>query len=186
MSLNTTTRKFAEAALLTEQSSSDIKLNVESLKDVLNQGRKNIASTNNQFLQTIKSAEKKLADLGSKNDLVNTGLMIFFGAQLFGALLGFLGVSFTHCTGPRPKCRVLLHLGWFIMSLMMIIGLLISSFLMPVGVMLTETCTWMEDFLKDEKEFNDPSYTFLNRDLMNKISVCKFGNGNLNSEFGMD
>lgn len=104
---------------------------------------------------------------------------------MLGATLGFLGVSFTHCTGPRPKCRILLHLGWFLMSIMMIIGLLLSVILVPVGVMLSETCTWMSDFFEDEVEFNDPSYTFLPPDIMSKISVCKFGDGNLSDEFAI-
>jgi len=37
----------------------------------------------------------------------------------------------------------------------------------------------MSDFLKDEVEFNDPSYTFLPPDIMAKISECKFGEGDL-------
>lgn len=105
---------------------------------------------------------------------------------MLGALLGFAGVSFTHCIGPKPKCRVLLHIGWFLMSFMMVIGLLISTFLVPVGVMLTETCSWMDNLLKNETEFRDPSYTFLPPEIVSKIAVCKFGNGNLNSEFKMD
>lgn len=65
----------------------------------------------------------------------------------------------------------------------MIVGLIISSILVPTGIILSETCTWMNDFLKDEKEFNDPSYKFLPKDIMSKISTCKFGDGNLNTDF---
>lgn len=66
---------------------------------------------------------------------------------------------------------------------MMIVGLVISSILVPTGVILSETCTWMDDFLNNETEFKDPSYTFLPSDIMSKISTCKFGNGDLNTDF---
>ena len=67
----------------------------------------------------------------------------------------------------------------------MVIGLTISTFLVPTGVMITETCGWMNDFLSDEAEFNDPSYTFLEKEIMTKLSICKFGDGDLSEEYGI-
>lgn len=68
----------------------------------------------------------------------------------------------------------------------MCLGLFMTCFMMPIGVMLTETCSWMDDFLKDKNEFDDPTYTFLPREIMTKMSECRFGTGNLNEEFGID
>lgn len=51
------------------------------------------------------------------------------------------------------------------MSFMMVLGLAISVFLVPLGVMLTEACDWMVDVLKNEEEFNDKSYKFVTEEL---------------------
>jgi len=52
------------------------------------------------------------------------------------------------------KARVFVHLGWCMSCIIMILGFLLGTFLNPISVISVETCSFINDYLNDEAQFN--------------------------------
>ncbi|KRX01551.1 hypothetical protein PPERSA_01454 [Pseudocohnilembus persalinus] len=185
-SLDKITSQFANVLLQVVDSSESITLSVDTIKQQLGYGQKIMKSSTVQFASYLAESEERLNEFDSYIDSSSSIILIFYSIQAAGAFFSFIGVILTHCTGQRPKCRIFLHLGWFLMSFMLIIGLALSTALVPIGIMVTETCSWMDIYLNDVDEFNDEAYTFLPQVIKQQISVCKFGDGDLSTLYNID
>jgi len=47
------------------------------------------------------------------------------------------------------KLRILLHIGWCIFCILMIIGFILSSIMVPVGVVSLEACETIYNFINN-------------------------------------
>ncbi len=65
-------------------------------------------------------------------------MLAIFGGSILGAFLGILGtviiISF-----EKHGLRFILHLGWCVICLMMIVGFVLSTVLVPIGVAVKQT-----------------------------------------------
>lgn len=48
------------------------------------------------------------------------------------------------------KARLLVHIGWCIYCLIMILGFLIGAILNPISVVSVEFCTYLDEFLHNQ------------------------------------
>ena len=72
-------------------------------------------------------------------DQLNTGMTAYFGLMIVGGILHVLGAI----TAMLLKCysgRVFFHLSWCLMSILMIVGFLITLVLAPVSGVFFEMC----------------------------------------------
>lgn len=91
----------------------------------------------------IKKVNDKLKDYLKKADdqidRVVLGFALFYAIIMICSIMMILGtVGFAFCS--CLKCRCLIHTGWIIMGLLMIIGFGLSMVTVPVFVVLTDVC----------------------------------------------
>lgn len=48
------------------------------------------------------------------------------------------------------KARVLVHLGWCLSCIIMILGFVLGTILNPISVISVETCTYIDGYLNDQ------------------------------------
>jgi len=69
-----------------------------------------------------------------------------FGISLLAAVLILIGGIIL--LGLRKwKARVLVHLGWCLSCIIMILGFLLGAILNPISVISVETCTYIDGYL---------------------------------------
>ena len=143
----------------------------------------NSLSSVSDFTGKIGTYKKDLYDYTDSGDgyvkIVQLSFSIYY-AVILGCVVAMVTgtVLFTLC--GCMKCRCVSHLGWFILTFLMIIGFILSGILLPFSVVFIEAC----DLIKlDNLSTN---HDLIPQSTWDQVGICLTGDGDLYKQKGLD
>lgn len=99
------------------------------------------------------------------------------GFTLVAALLGLMGVFATHLFDIY-NCRLMVHLAWVIFGISYLGVVALTFIFVPGGSVAQQTCTYFNKSLTNQTEFQRLR-GYYSENVLNRIDVCLFGDGNI-------
>lgn len=111
---------------------------------------------------------------------VDLGFTIYYSAMMGLFSLAAVAVFIPICCKGLRCLRFFDHLSCVFMTFFMMIGFLLSTVLMPISVLLIETCDMIElEKLKEDK-------SIIPDEIWDEVSVCLTGDGDIFTKKGLD
>jgi hypothetical protein len=139
------------------------------------------------FYDIMKDYREGLYDQMDTLDIgmgfVGQGFMVYFIIMMSCLITTLVGTILLFAC-KKNCCKCFNHLGWCVISIFLIIGFLFLAIMVPVAVVLTEACDYMEFFFTEDEI--DQHSSFLEAESAGYLKTCFFGDGNLLRDFDLE
>lgn len=141
----------------------------------------------NAITDSILAYQRQVeVNVETPQDYLSQTNSFFFAAwsiNIFAAILGIFGGISVYLF-KLTRMRVLLHVSWCTISILMLAGFILASILVPLGILTMEGCDIYNDIISSKNEF--ATYTeVIPSDVNFKLQTCLFGTGDLLVEYGI-
>eukprot|EP00743_Colponemidia_sp_Colp-15_P000834 GILK01000920.1.p1 GENE.GILK01000920.1~~GILK01000920.1.p1 ORF type:complete len:802 (+),score=131.68 GILK01000920.1:64-2406(+) len=173
-----TNLQSAYIGLVNQLSDSTVKTLVQTGADAVNSVITQVNELRDNFKNQYNSNIKY-------REYVNSGFIAIFAVFIGGAFIGAIAILLAGLLRMR-KFTAMTHFSWCTLQLVTVIGLLFAGIFLPIGIVLSETCSALNTVIDPTNVNVTDTINGINAASATAIKTCILGNGNIQTAFGMN
>jgi len=131
-----------------------------------------VQNFNNAVSSLLNNVGTSFESSKKYSNLLSTIVIIILAVMIGASALSVLGLILS--LGLKlPKFRFIMHLSWFLLCILMILGFLLCAVVTPISIAYLEGCEVFKEIISSQAGINSYS-AVLNADIRDNLGFCLF------------